>query len=107
MVVLASSASALEKLDVCDGKLEGCSSQRAPVELRVPELSPGLEFATVLQWRKQEGEPVRTGEPLLEVEADKVTYEVESPSTGTLASIAAVAGDELRVGDLLAVIEPV
>jgi pyruvate/2-oxoglutarate dehydrogenase complex dihydrolipoamide acyltransferase (E2) component len=75
------------------------------VELRVPELSPSLEFATVLQWRKQEGEPVRAGEPLLEVEADKVTYEVESPATGTLASIEAVAGDELRVGDLLAVIE--
>jgi pyruvate/2-oxoglutarate dehydrogenase complex dihydrolipoamide acyltransferase (E2) component len=64
-----------------------------------------MEYGTVLAWHKQAGDPVEAGEPILELEADKVSFEIESPATGTLAAIVAVAGDELRVGGLLAIID--
>jgi len=76
------------------------------MELRLTALSAGMEYGTVLGWRKREGDPVEAGEPILEVEADKVNYEIESPATGTLSTIAAVQDDEIAVGGLLAIIDP-
>ena len=75
------------------------------MELRLGPLSADIEYATIAEWRKAEGEPVSAGETILEIETDKVMQEVESPVTGTLAEIVAVPGDEVKVGALLAVIE--
>jgi 2-oxoglutarate dehydrogenase E2 component (dihydrolipoamide succinyltransferase) len=75
------------------------------LELRLGPLSADIEFATIAEWRKAEGDAVTLGETILEIETDKVTEEVESPATGTLAEIVAVEGDEVKVGGLLAVIE--
>ena len=75
------------------------------MELRLGPLSADIEYATIAEWRKAEGEPVSAGESILEIETDKVTQEVESPVTGRLAEIVAVPGDEVKVGALLAVIE--
>jgi pyruvate/2-oxoglutarate dehydrogenase complex dihydrolipoamide acyltransferase (E2) component len=76
------------------------------MELRLTALSADTAFATVLGWRKGEGDAVEAGEPILEVEADKANYEIESPVTGTLSTIVAVQGDEIAVGEILAIIDP-
>ena len=68
-------------------------------------LAAEMEFATILRWLKRAGDTVVVGDPLVEVEADKANYEVESPFGGTLAEILAVEGDEVPVGAVLAVIE--
>ena len=73
--------------------------------MRLEALSPDMEFATVIRWLKAAGDEVRAGEPVVEVEADKVAQEIAAPVDGRLAEIVGVEGDELRVGSVLAVIE--
>lgn len=75
------------------------------MELRLGPLSADIEFATVAEWRKSEGDAVAAGETILEIETDKVTQEVEAPVGGTLSEIMAVEGDEVKVGALLAIID--
>jgi pyruvate/2-oxoglutarate dehydrogenase complex dihydrolipoamide acyltransferase (E2) component len=64
-----------------------------------------MEYGTIARWLKAEGDRVIQDEPIVEVEADKVTVEIESPATGTLTSIEAAEGDEIPVGATLAIIE--
>jgi pyruvate/2-oxoglutarate dehydrogenase complex dihydrolipoamide acyltransferase (E2) component len=75
------------------------------VELRLPELAGDVEFATVVQWRKQEGDAVTEDDVVLEVDADKANVEISAPASGRLVEILAVEGDEVRVGGVLAIIE--
>ena len=75
------------------------------MELRLGPLPADIEFATIAEWRKAEGDAVTAGETILEIETDKVTEEVEAPATGTLSEIVAVEGDEVKVGGLLALID--
>jgi 2-oxoglutarate dehydrogenase E2 component (dihydrolipoamide succinyltransferase) len=75
------------------------------LELRLGPLSADIEYATIAEWRKSEGDPVSAGETILEIETDKVTQEVEAPVAGRLSEIMAVEGDEVKVGALLAVID--
>ncbi len=75
------------------------------MELRLGPLSANIEFATISEWRKAEGDGVSAGEAILEIETDKVTQEVEAPVSGTLSEIVAVEGDEVKVGALLALID--
>lgn len=74
------------------------------VEVRVPGLGDSVTEATVGKWFKAEGDAVSMDEPILELETDKVTMEVNAPSAGRLDSIAAQEGETVGVGDLLAVI---
>ncbi len=55
----------------------------------------------VVRWIKQEGEPVRQGEPLVELETEKVSYELESPAEGVLLKIVARENIAVPVGDPL------
>jgi pyruvate/2-oxoglutarate dehydrogenase complex dihydrolipoamide acyltransferase (E2) component len=55
----------------------------------------------VVRWIKHEGEPVRQGEPLVELETEKVSYELESPAQGVLLKIVARENIEVPVGDPL------
>jgi pyruvate/2-oxoglutarate dehydrogenase complex dihydrolipoamide acyltransferase (E2) component len=64
-----------------------------------------MEYATVTRWLKREGDRVTAGELIVEVEAEKVNYELEAPVTGVIESIVAVDGDEIKIGALLATIE--
>jgi pyruvate/2-oxoglutarate dehydrogenase complex dihydrolipoamide acyltransferase (E2) component len=57
--------------------------------------------ATVLRWLKQEGEPVKQGDLLVELETEKVSYELESPYEGVLLRILARETAEVPVGDPL------
>jgi pyruvate/2-oxoglutarate dehydrogenase complex dihydrolipoamide acyltransferase (E2) component len=58
----------------------------------------------ILRWIKSPGETVRKGEPLLEVETDKVNVEVEAPDDGKLGSISANVGDFVKFGAVVAVV---
>src|SRR5262249_633225 len=53
-------------------------------------------------WLKAEGDAVAEAEPLMEVETDKVTVEIEAPAAGTLAGVAASEGDDVPVGQVIA-----
>ena len=75
------------------------------VEFTLPPIDPEMEYATVTRWLKREGDRVTAGELIVEVEAEKVNYELEAPVAGVIESIVAVDGDEIKVGALLATIE--
>ena len=70
----------------------------------MPALGVAQEKGTLLAWRKAEGESVKKGEPLMEIETDKATVEIEAPASGRLAQVSARAGDEIPVGQTIAVI---
>ena len=74
-------------------------------ELRLEQIVPEMEYATVTRWLKREGEAVTAGEPLVEVEAEKANHELEAPVSGVIESIVAAEGDEIKVGDTLVVID--
>ncbi len=71
-------------------------------EIVVPTLGESVVEATVAKWFKQVGEAVQADEPLVELETDKVTVEVNAPASGTLTEIVAPEGAEVEVGALLA-----
>ena len=71
-------------------------------EVIMPALGMAQDTGKILRWFKSEGDTVAKGEPLLEIETDKVTVEVEAPGDGTLAGVRAGEGDEVPVGDVVA-----
>jgi pyruvate dehydrogenase E2 component (dihydrolipoamide acetyltransferase) len=73
-------------------------------ELTLPRLGQGMESGTIVRWLKQEGDTVEKGEPLYELDTDKVTQEVEADAGGVLLKILADEGDEIEVGKRIAVI---
>jgi 2-oxoglutarate dehydrogenase E2 component (dihydrolipoamide succinyltransferase) len=74
-------------------------------EIRVPELGESVLEATVIRWLKAEGDAVRAGEPVLELETDKVNLEVGSEWGGVLTEIRAREGEDVQVGDVLALVD--
>ncbi len=70
-------------------------------EIRVPTLGESVSEATIGKWFKKPGDAVKADEPLLELETDKVTLEVNAPAAGVLAEIVAKDGDTVGVGALL------
>jgi 2-oxoglutarate dehydrogenase E2 component (dihydrolipoamide succinyltransferase) len=72
------------------------------IEITVPQLGESIVEATVGQWRKNEGDTVTTGEPLVELETDKVNIEVGAPGDGVLTGIVKHEGDIVNVGEVLA-----
>jgi len=71
------------------------------VEIRVPVLGESVTEATVGQWFKKVGESVTKDEPLLELETDKVTLEVNAAESGRLEEIVVAEGEDVEVGALL------
>jgi 2-oxoglutarate dehydrogenase E2 component (dihydrolipoamide succinyltransferase) len=74
-------------------------------EIKVPTLGESVTSATVARWIKKAGEAVAADEPVVELETDKVTVEVNAPSAGVLASIAVEEGGEVEVGALLGTVD--
>ena len=70
----------------------------------MPALGVAQQTGTLLKWLKAEGQAVTKGEPLMEVETDKATVEVEAATSGTLAGVTAKPGDEVPVGQRIALI---
>ena len=73
-------------------------------EVVMPALGLTVEKGIIVKWLKKEGEAVKRGEPLFEVEADKVTTEVEAPATGILARILVGVGVEVPITTVVGVI---
>jgi pyruvate dehydrogenase E2 component (dihydrolipoamide acetyltransferase) len=74
------------------------------MDLTLPKWGVTMQEATVVRWLKDEGDSVVAGEPVLEVETDKVEAVVEAPVAGVLTRRAAAVGDVVAVGGLLGTI---
>jgi 2-oxoglutarate dehydrogenase E2 component (dihydrolipoamide succinyltransferase) len=73
-------------------------------QIKVPTLGESVTSATVARWLKQAGDAVAADEPLVELETDKVTVEVNAPGAGRLTEITAEAGAEVAVGAVLGIV---
>jgi 2-oxoglutarate dehydrogenase E2 component (dihydrolipoamide succinyltransferase) len=74
-------------------------------KILVPELGESVLEATVGRWLKHEGEPVSVGEPLVELETEKVDLEVGAEKSGVLSRVEKPQGADVRIGDVLGVID--
>jgi pyruvate dehydrogenase E2 component (dihydrolipoamide acetyltransferase) len=74
-------------------------------EVIMPKMGDAMEEGTLLKWLKSEGEEVSEGDPIAEIETDKVTMELEAEDAGTLAQLIADEGQDVPVGDAIAFIQ--
>jgi dihydrolipoamide dehydrogenase len=75
-----------------------------PAEFTMPQLSDTMTEGTVVKWRKKEGEKIKAGEVIAEIETDKAVMESESFDSGTIAVIVVPEGQKTKTGGVLAVI---
>ena len=75
-----------------------------PTNVIMPALGVAQQTGTLLKWLKAEGQAVTKGEPLMEIETDKSTVEIEAAASGILSRVTAKAGDEVPVGQTIALI---
>jgi pyruvate dehydrogenase E1 component subunit beta len=76
-----------------------------PIELKMPALSPTMEEGTLAKWLVKEGDEVKSGDILAEIETDKATMEYEAVDEGTIAKIVIPEGtDEVKVGAVIAIL---
>jgi 2-oxoglutarate dehydrogenase E2 component (dihydrolipoamide succinyltransferase) len=75
------------------------------VEIKVPTLGESVTEATVAKWFKQVGDDVEADEPIVELETDKVTLELNAPASGSLSEISVEEGGEVEVGAIIGAIE--
>ncbi len=73
-------------------------------ELKVPKLGMDMEEAEIVRWIVEEGAEVEKGDPVLEIDTDKVAYEIEANAAGTIRSLKGAAGEKIKVGATLAYI---
>ena len=72
------------------------------VSIVMPALEMAQETGKIISWLKKEGDSIAKGEPLAEIETDKVVLEVEATADGVLAGVKAAAGDVIPVGQIIA-----
>jgi 2-oxoglutarate dehydrogenase E2 component (dihydrolipoamide succinyltransferase) len=77
------------------------------VNVVVPDMGESVTEATVLEWRKKVGDRVAISDIVVELETDKVNLEVGAPAAGVISQIVAASGADVKVGDVLAIIEAV
>lgn len=73
-------------------------------EVRMPRFDPVMEEGKISQWLKNENERVNEGEPIVVVEGEKTSFEIESPTSGIIKKTIYREGDVVRVGDVIAII---
>jgi pyruvate dehydrogenase E2 component (dihydrolipoamide acetyltransferase) len=71
-------------------------------ELKVPTLGMDMEEATIVRWLVEEGAEVQKGDPILEIDTDKTSFEIEAPADGAIRAIRGEVGETLPVGATLA-----
>src|SRR5215216_1888354 len=77
----------------------------AIIEVKVPQLSESVAEATLLDWHKKEGEPVKRDENLIDIETDKVVLELPAPADGVLVKVLKKARESVGSGDVIAQID--
>lgn len=75
------------------------------IEIKVPALGESVSEATIAKLYKKVGDAVKTDELLVELETDKVTLEVNAPSNGVISDLKVKEGDNVKVGDLIAMMQ--
>ena len=76
-----------------------------PINILMPALSPTMEKGNLAKWLKKEGDKVKSGDVIAEIETDKATMEVEAVDEGTLAKILVPEGtQDVPVNDIIAVL---
>jgi pyruvate dehydrogenase E2 component (dihydrolipoamide acetyltransferase) len=75
-----------------------------PIEVTMPRLSDTMQQGTVVTWNVKEGDAVKTGDILADIETDKATMELESFDDGTVALLAAKEGDNVAIGEVIVVL---
>lgn len=75
-----------------------------PIEVTMPRLSDTMQQGTVVKWNVKEGDPVKSGTILADIETDKATMELESFDEGTVAALAAKEGDNVGIGEVIVVL---
>ena len=75
------------------------------LEIKVPALGESVSEATIAKLYKAVGESVKTDELLVELETDKVTLEVNAPSDGVISDLKVQEGDNVEIGDLIAILQ--
>ncbi len=75
------------------------------VEVKVPELSESVSEASLIEWKKKVGEPVKADEILIEIETDKIVLEIPSPADGVLSSIERPNGASVLSDQLIATVD--
>src|SRR4029450_155218 len=76
-----------------------------PSNIIVPEVGESIVDARVAKWLRKEGDTVAAGDPLVELETDKIDLEVSAPQAGVLSRIDRKDGDDVKVGEVLGVID--
>ncbi len=76
-----------------------------PLDIVVPEVGESIVDARVAKWLRKEGDAVAAGDPLVELETDKIDLEVSAPQAGVLSRIDRKDGDDVKVGEVLGVID--
>lgn len=76
------------------------------IEITMPKFGLTMQEGSIVRWLKREGDPVKAGEPVLEIETEKITCEVEAPANGVINKVLQPEGSVVPVGALLALIEP-
>jgi len=73
-------------------------------EITMPQLSDTMSEGTVVKWHKKEGDPIKSGEEVADIETDKATMPMEAFDSGTLAVILVAEGQKVKVGQAIGVI---
>jgi pyruvate/2-oxoglutarate dehydrogenase complex dihydrolipoamide acyltransferase (E2) component len=74
------------------------------VEIVMPQAGQDLDVGTVKQWLKHQGDEVKRGEPIVEVETEKISLEIEAPADGVLRRILVGDGEEAAILSVIGVI---
>ena len=74
-------------------------------KIEMPKLRPEMESGVLCAWLKEEGDTVSAGEPLFEIETDKVVNQIEATASGVLKKQLAEEGDTVKVDTAVAVLE--
>jgi len=75
------------------------------VKVVMPKLGLTMRSGTIVSWLKKEGDPVKRDEPIATIETEKISGEVKSPEDGVLKKILRKEGEEVPVGEAIAIIE--
>mgnify|MGYP001361051872 CR=1 FL=1 len=77
----------------------------ALIPVYMPKFGMTMTHGVITQWHKQEGDRIEQGQPLLAVETEKVSVDVEAPATGTIVELSFEVDAEVEVGAVVAYIE--
>ena len=80
-------------------------TEERKMELKMPSFGMTMKEGLVANWLKEEGDEIKEGEAILEIETEKLTKELESPVNGILKEIIVEEGDEAECGETIAIIE--